>query len=139
MANLSITATSVAKVSGTTNRNYDAGATITAGQAVYLDTSVSPSLWKLSQCDGTALEATLGGIALHGASSGQPLAVLETGGVITIGATVEVGTIYVASATAGSICPWADLVSTNKVSIIGYANTSGQLTLNVLNTGVAIP
>lgn len=139
MANLSITAASVQLVSGTVQTSYKAGEAVTAGQAVYLDTAASPNSWKLCQCDGTAIEATFGGVALHTAATGQPLAVLTPGGVVTIGATVVTGTVYVVSATYGALCPWADLVSTNKVSLVGYANTTGQLTLLGINTGVAIP
>lgn len=130
MADISVTANSVAvAANGVVERTYNAGATITAGQAVYLDSS---NTWQLAQADGTAAEAGSGlnfGISLHASVSGQPLAV-QTGGTITIGATVVAGTPYVVSATAGGIAPFADLVSTNRVTYLAYATTTGILDLN---------
>lgn len=140
MADLNPTVASVAYVSGTVIRDYNAGETITAGMAVYLKSSNTK--WMKMQCDGAAEESGVGvrtGIALHGSLDGQPLAVQETG-VITIGDTVVVGTIYTVSAAAGKICPHADLVSTNKVTVLAIAITSANLNLAVKNaTGLAVP
>lgn len=137
MADLSITASNVAQATGATvDKNYVAGETITAGQALYIKGS-DGKLWK-AQADGTSEEATVYGIALNGASADQPVAVL-TGGNITIGATIAVGTVYVVSATAGGIAPWADLVSTNRVSLLAYGASAGVLTINKVVTGVQIP
>lgn len=137
MADLSITAASVAKVSGAViDTTYVAGETITAGQVLYVKSS-DGKLYK-AQCDGTTEESTVYGIALNGASSGQPVAVL-TGGQITAGATLTVGAFYYLSATAGGICPYADLVSTNKVVQIFYGATSAIATLSKIVTGVAVP
>lgn len=136
MADISITASQVARGSTyTINTDYLAGATITAGQAVYVDGS---NTWQLAQCDGTAVEAGSGtfGIALHGATSGQPLAV-QTAGLITIGATVVAGTPYVISTTAGGIAPFADLASTNRVTYLGFASTTAIIDMSTKKyTGV---
>ena len=112
-----------------------AGAAVTAGQAVYQNSS--DSKFYLAQCDGTTAEATVYGIALNNAAAGQYLTV-QTGGDITIGATVTVGTTYVVSANAGGIAPQADLVSTNKLSYIGYGKTTSVLTINRTTTGVTL-
>lgn len=137
MVDISVTAASVAPVAGSTtiNKQYNAGATITAGQCVYLDTANS-NVWKLAQDDGTALEAGSGGlgIALHGASSGQPLAV-ATAGNVTFNAVLTAGETYIVSATAGGIAPVAD-ISTNKVSYLGYGTTTTNLALMTRATGV---
>lgn len=140
MSDISITPANVVRGTGAElDRSYNAGATITAGQVVYLKTS--DTTWRLAQADGTAEEAggsTVLAIALHGASSGQPLAVQKLG-QITIGGTVTVGTVYVVSAAAGGICPWADLVSTNKVTLVGIGVTAAVIEMKPLATGVAIP
>lgn len=139
MADITITAANCVRVAGSVNKNYNAGASITAGQSVYLKTS--DSTWRLAQADGTAEEAgsgTIVGVALHAAASGQPLAV-QTDGTITIGGTVVAGTIYVVATTAGGIAPWADLATTNKVTVLGYATTSAIIAINPIITGVAIP
>lgn len=126
--------------SGNVRRDKNAGETITAGQCVYLKSSTDE--WMKAQADGTAEEAGSGvdlGIALHASLDGQPLAV-QTSGTITIGATPTVGVMYCVSATAGGICPQADLVSTNKISFIGQGATSTTLNLVRLgNTGYTVP
>lgn len=136
---ISVTVANVAWVSGKINRDNNAGATITAGQVVYL---AANNKWALAQCDGTAIEAgadTTVGIALHAALSGQPLAV-QTEGVITIGGTVAVGQIYCISATAGGVAPYADLMSTNRLYILGVGLTTTTIGLGRTGSiGVAIP
>ena len=138
MADLSITAANVVQSTGArVNNQYVAGETVTAGQVVYL--KASDSRWWKAQCDGTAAESGYGvsrGIAMHAASAGQPLAVQESG-AITIGATVTVGLEYYLSATAGGICPIADLTTGNYLTIIGYATSASVVTLMMTATGVA--
>jgi hypothetical protein len=137
VADLVITAANVvAGTNAVVNRSYNAGATITAGQAVYLDSTTST--WKLGDANAAAPANTVQGVALHGASSGQPLAV-QTAGPITIGATVAVGTIYVLSATPGGIAPHGDLVSTWYTNVIGVGISATQIQLNIINSGVAVP
>ena len=134
MVDITITATNVTKGTGATlNQTYYAGESITAGQCVYKKAS-DGKLWK-AQCDGTAAEAAAIGIALHAASADQPLAI-QTGGTINIGATVVVGTIYVVSGTAGGIAPWADLATTNYVTILGYGATASTITMDINATGI---
>src|SRR3954447_4927795 len=111
MAALAITAANV--VSGATARKSagTAGATITAGQLLYQDPA--DGLLKLADSDaGTAAPRSPVGIALHGASSGQPLSYLVEG-PITIGAAVVGGVAYYASPTPGGVGPVADLIAGN--------------------------
>lgn len=136
MADLTITAANVAFTSGTT-ANGTAGATITAGQALYLDSTTSTL--KLAQCDGTAAEYAVVGVALHGSLSGQPLTYARTGATINIGATTAKTTTYVLSATAGGVAPQADLVSGNRIVRIGHAQgTTGVLLLDIRDIGAAV-
>jgi len=138
MANLSITAANVEAASGAvTKEEMVAGATITAGQVVYKDTANS-NVAKLAQSDGTALEATVHGIALCGAASGQPVIVAKTGN-IDLGATIVVGTTYVLSQTAGAICPVADLATSDYVSHIGIGTAVDNLKISIVNSGVEVP
>jgi len=138
-SDISVTAANVVWVSGKIVRDNNAGTTITAGQVVYL---TAANKWALAQCDGTAIEAgtdTTVGIALHAALSGQPLAV-QTEGVVTIGGTVTVGQVYCISATAGGVAPYADLVSTNKLYVLGVGITSANIRLGATGAiGVSIP
>lgn len=108
MADLSITAANVLKSTDAQTEEGIAGATITAGQAVYKDSSDSDKL-KLADADAVASAAGVG-IALHGAAAGQPLR-YQKGGIITPGATLTKGEHYFVSTTAGGLCPLADLAS----------------------------
>lgn len=139
MADLSVTATQVQP--GTTDAQFaqgTAGATITAGQAVYLDAATSTL--KLADCDLSAAAAAAVGIALHGAASGQPLK-YQTSGTITIGAGAApaVGTIYCLSATAGGICPSADLVTTNRATVLGVGAATNTIILKIHASGQVKP
>jgi hypothetical protein len=136
MADLTVTAASVLWTSGTKQTGV-AGATVTAGQAVYLDSTTSTL--KLAQADGTAAEADAVGVALHAAGSGQPLVYASQGAVINIGATTTKATTYVVSATAGGVAPQADLISTNKIVRLGYAtDAAGAFVVDIRNTGVSV-
>ena len=139
MADLTVTASQVAFVSGT-RKTVLAGATITAGQTVYLD--VSAGSYKLAQTDGTAEEAGSGdvGIALSGASSGAYFVIQDTGTItIGAGAAPTVGEAYFVSKTAGGIAPDADIVTTNTYrTYLGIGNSTNTLTLQIHVSGAQV-
>ena len=136
MADLTITATNVINLNARTTTGV-AGETMTAGQPVYFK-AADGKLWK-AQCDGTAEEAEVVGVALNGASVNQVVAYAGTGGTINIGATTVKTTTYVLSATAGGICPQADLVSTNRIVRIGHATDAvGTLLLDIRSVGAVV-
>lgn len=136
MTDLSITAASVVSGSAARRSLGTAGATITAGKAVYLDPD--DNKYRLADCDSlTAAVRSPAGIALNGASDGQPLVVHEDG-LITIGATMTAGIAYYLSPTAGGICPVADVLSGDHTVIIGMATSTTVLDVNIQESGVAI-
>lgn len=136
MADLTVTAASVLWTSGS-KLTGTAGASVTAGQVLYLDSAAGTL--KLAQSDGTTAEADAVGIALHAAGSGQPLTYAAQGALINIGATTSKATTYVVSAAAGGVAPQADLVSTNKITRLGYATaTDGSFVVDIRATGVAV-
>jgi hypothetical protein len=113
-----------------------AGATVTAGQALYLDTA--DGKWKLADNNSATVAArTPGGIALNGASNGQPLSVL-TSGPITIGATLTAGVAYYLSDTPGGLCPVADLGSGEYPTVIGIATSATVLKVQINPSGVEL-
>lgn len=136
MADVSVTAASVVKASDTVTVDGVMGATVTAGQTVYLDANTNT--YKPADANASAAAATLVGIALNGGASGQPVKV-AIGGTITPGFTVSVGAVYVLSATAGGIAPVADLASGWYTAIVGIGLTSSSLKLLCSNAGVAVP
>lgn len=134
MAALTITAANVLKSATASIVNGTAGATITAGQLVYYDGSTTS--YKLADSDIVAASVPAG-IALHGSLSGQPLQVL-TGGPITLGATLTPGVAYYANPTAGGIGPVADVVTTNRSVMIGFATSASILNVNIQDSGVVL-
>ena len=128
-ADLSVTAANVVPGSNAVIVNGTAGATITAGQALYFD--VTTSTYKLSQNNsGTAAVRHIDGIALNSASANQPVGV-QTAGSVTTGATMTAGTTYYLSANAGNIAPIAD-VTAGHDPVIAYIATS-TTAANVIN------
>lgn len=134
MADLTVTAANVATVSGTT-ANVTAGATITAGMLVYKNLTTG----EYEGCDADAsATAELVGVALNGASDGQPLAI-QTDGVVNAGATVTVGQIYVVSTTVGGIAPYSDLGSGDYVTIFGIGKTAATILIGISISKIAKP
>ena len=119
MADLTISSTTVVPSSTAVLTQLTSGATISAGDAVYVDATDSNKV-KLAQADGTAEEAAVYGIASCDASAGQPVVIVRKDTNLAIGATVAVGDFYVVSATPGGICPNADLITDDYFSIVGW-------------------
>lgn len=134
MTDLSITAANVQRGANAIVTQGRAGETITAGQLVMRNATTGE--YVLSDADGTGLKQ-VDGIALNGAADGQPLSV-QTGGDITIGATLTAGTTYYASPTAGGICPLADVASGDDPIIIGIAKSATVLMIRIADPDVTI-
>lgn len=136
MADLTITAANVVAGSGSRQANVTAGASVTAGQVVYEDTATDTH--KLADNNSaTAAARSPKGIALHAATSGQPLTIHKSG-PITIGATLTPGVAYYLSDTPGGICPVADLASGEYPTIIGIALSASVLDVKFHESGVAL-
>jgi hypothetical protein len=135
MADLTITAASVIAGTGATKKLGTAGATITAGKVVYLDSDGNHKL--ADNNSATAALRSPAGIALNGAADGQPLIVL-TAGPVTIGATLTAGVAYYLSDTPGGICPVADLATGEYAVIIGIATSTTVLNVDIQESGVAL-
>ena len=148
MADLTQTAASVVTVSGGFTTDFNGGATIVAGSPVYLDAS---SLWQKSQSDSAAHLGVVGGagartgILMSDTINGRRAIVQETG-VVNVGATLAVGTLYcISAANPGKIAPITDLATTNQVFVLGIAKTAANLDMaykaSYSNgyTGIAVP
>ncbi|MCK1541443.1 hypothetical protein IVB12_05480 [Bradyrhizobium sp. 179] len=134
MADLSITASSVLPGAGAITEDGISGATITAGQAVY---KAADGTWALADADSaTALARDAKGIALNGASAGQPIKV-QKGGELTVNAVLTAGTTYYLSGTAGGICPLADVGTGEYYDIIAIAKSTTNLKLLFGYSGVS--
>lgn len=137
MVDIAVTAANVAQSTGANIKSGTTGAAVTAGQSLYIDTANSNVL-KLADADDTALTATVCGIAINTAASGQ-IVNYQSQGTINPGGTAVVGTIYVASGTAGGIAPSTDLASSDYTTIIGVGTASNAIALRILVSGVQVP
>ena len=134
MADLTITAANVAKgTNAAVVTSYLAGASITAGQSVYLDSATNTI--KLADADALASSAAVG-VSLNAAASGQPITDQRSGN-ITIGATVAVGVAYYVSTTAGGICLESDLATGDFPHFLGFATSTTVIALDPKACGVA--
>jgi hypothetical protein len=135
MATLSITAASVLASASAVKTTGVAGATITAGQVLYKDGADSNKM-KLADANGAAALRVVEGIALHGASAGQPITYVTRDPGLTVGATLVVGTSYMlASDTPGGIAPDADAAAGDYVTVLGVAKSTTQLNFQITASG----
>ncbi len=134
MAELSITAANVLKGTNGVEEAGTAAETITAGALVYR--AADGLIYKTDADSATVAARTPRGVALNGASAGQPIDI-QLRGDITIGATLTAGlTYYVSGATAGAICVLADVGATEYLCIVGIAKSTSVLSLGFNYSGV---
>jgi|TARA_Y100000310_G_scaffold51927_1_gene47800 predicted transcriptional regulator len=135
MADVSVTAANVSAAVSAVIGSATAGATITAGQSVYINTSDNKAY--LADADTLAASAAAG-IALNGASDGQPIDYIQVGNV-DVGGTLTLGAVYVVSTTAGGIAPLADLGTGDYVTVLGVATATDNLLVNLIVSNTAEP
>jgi hypothetical protein len=136
MADISITGTGVTLVGGPTE-DITAGATIAGGNVCYKEAATGFA--KLSDNDNATAEVrAVRGVALHAASSGQPLKIAKNGAVISVGAVLTAGVDYYLSGTPGAICPRADVTTGDDPIRIGIAQTTSHLLLDFADVDVTL-
>jgi hypothetical protein len=135
MTDLVITATGVLAGAGASSFGEGtAGGTITAGKVLALDDATKR--YTLADNNVATLK-DVKGIALNGASNGQPVTFLKAG-PIAIGATLVAGTDYYLSDTPGGICPRADLLTGEGVILIGLATSTSEINVDIQKTSVTL-
>lgn len=140
MAALTITPAEVLAGQGATIARYTAaaGTTITAGQAIY-DTSGS-RIAALADCDALAANKVCRGIALNGASPGQPVNVLERGEItLGAGAAPANGVPYFLSPTPGGIAPLADILTGDACIYLGIGVGNNKIAVQIHVTAAQVP
>jgi hypothetical protein len=99
-----------------------------------------PTTKKWVKADSNSATAALRvpqGIFLNGGAINQPCAV-QRGGDITIGATLTAGVALYQSDTPGGLCPVADVGSGEYATIVGIAESTTVLNINIQASGVAL-
>ena len=138
MSAISITAANVLASAQAIKEQCIAGATITAGQVVYLDTSTGTV--KLADADASATTARAYGIALGGASSGQPILICKEdpdftpGGTLSISAAAD-DAVYILDGTAGAFCPIGDIAAGDYPVVIGVAKSATKMFFKIVGGG----
>lgn len=138
MADISITAANVAASStATIRKEYNFGATVTAGQVVYLDTS---NKWQLADSNAAVTgneQNAVRGIALCGGANNQPAAVVIEDSDFTPGGTLTNGTAVYGSVNAGALSH--DVPTTGSYPVyLGQAKSASKLVLKTNASGVVI-
>lgn len=117
-------------------RSVRYGATITAGLALYEDTSDLNDA-KIADCTTSAATAAVAGIALNGGGDGQPGEMVTEDDDFTPGGTLVAGTVYVLS-TAGKICPIADVLANDYITVLGVAKSTTKMIFKPMKSGVKL-
>jgi hypothetical protein len=122
MADVSITVTGFIPSANATLIQVTAGATMTRGQTSYYDSATQT--YKLCDNDVVALNA-FAGFVCEDVASGQQFFLCTRDPNLAIGATLANGDTIWQSANPGGITKtFADLVSTDRVLVIGVANST---------------
>lgn len=136
MADLPIIAANVQASASAKKRIIKAGATVTAGQGLYEDSTASFK-GKLAQANSADTDH-LAGVALNGGDDEQPVEIVYEDDDFTPGATLSPGQVYVLSAaTAGAFAPVSDLLATNQVTVVMVAKSTTKAMLKIINSGTA--
>jgi hypothetical protein len=135
MAALSITVANVKWTGGARPRQIIFGATVTAAQPVYKDTTDNEH--KLADADALAT-AAVEGLALTNGYDGKEGLIAIRGSQINVGATTTAGVAYVAGTTAGEIVPLTDLTSGKFPTILFWGTGTALVTLLLDASPVAI-
>ncbi|MBY5503134.1 hypothetical protein HFO82_31670 [Rhizobium leguminosarum] len=139
MTDISVTASAVVAGASAQTKTGVAGAVLTAGDIVYLD-STTTGKWQLADSDAAAAEArgqtSNIGVALNTAALNQPV-IVQVSGPVTLGAVLTAGTGYYLSDTPGKLCPFADDVGGDYITLMGLAASTSVLNIDVQYSGVA--
>jgi hypothetical protein len=109
-ADVTITPASVLPGANAKTTLGTAGATITAGQFLYFDSTAQT--WNLADANASTTTAAVAGLAASGGAAGQQIIVVLYDDDLTVGGTLSTSApIYVLSGTAGGIAPVADLTT----------------------------
>lgn len=139
MADISIVAASVLRSSSGQVGTQSAGAAITQGQVLYMDTANS-NVMKLADSNaGSVGDLIRQGlyIALNAASTGQPISYVTLDSAFATGGTLATSapTIWLSNTPGGITATLADLASGSTIVQLGVVNTDLTLNFNPLVGG----
>jgi hypothetical protein len=132
MADISITPANFIPSANATIIQGTAGATLTRGQPVYLDTATNT--YKLYVATSTTTD-NLVGLCCEDAASGQPILIVTKDPALALGGTLVTGdTVW--TSLSGLTKTIADLVSTWRIWVAGVATSSTVMNFQPVKGGV---
>lgn len=128
MADISITASAVVPSSSAVIRRATAGATIAAGETIYLDTADLDSAGigkaKLTDANGVAALRVIDGMAANSASAGQPFEYVVYDPALVVGSGLTPNQVWISSATPGKVAPVADLTAGWYLTVVAVVKSA---------------
>lgn len=127
----------IAPANANTSINYGiAGASITAGQVVFIDKTANFQI-KPAQATNFNAASSVVGIALNTAAIGQPITYAIAGDVYFSADLVPTTTYVLSPSNAGGIAADTSLITGNYASVIGIATSTTNLRLGVAPVATA--
>jgi hypothetical protein len=133
MAAISITAANVIPSSQATYYTGTAGATITQGQPLYLDTVTNT--YKLANA---LTNSPIAGVALVGSSNGQQTVICSRDPNFVFGGTSTTGNIVLVGNTAGTLQPYEDRTTGWYVTSLGVMISTTRMNFYITGSNAAI-
>jgi len=133
MSDKVITQANVIASTAATKNSGTAGATITAGQAIYKNTATNTYFPAINSAGTVQVVA---GIALNNAFAGQPITFTASDPAFTPGFSTSIGETLYLSGTAGNICPVGDLITGSQPVILYLGTGTATAVLNITAAGV---
>lgn len=131
-----LTVTSVRVTDSTQYQLLPFGATISAGQVVYIDTTDGEC--KLADCDNSQATALAKGIAITPGIDGGYGLVATGGNLVLVGASMVAGDSQVLSGTPGAIQQDADYASGDWITQLGRAVSATEIKIDVKAFGIQV-
>ncbi len=133
MAAISVTAANVIPSTSATIYTGTAGATITQGQPLYLDTTTST--YKLANA---LTNNPVAGVALVGASNGQQMVLCSRDPNFTPGFSVTTGNVILVGNVAGQLNPYEDRATGWYVTSLGVMIAPTKMNFYITGSNAAI-
>lgn len=134
MSDLTITAANIVLVSGDV-ATKNAAEAVTAGNWLY---AVPSAITVGIASKSDVAKQTVIGLALNSAGVGQPVNYALPGAVVSFGAILTVARWYLLGAV-GATRPVADQTTGDYVTQVGYALTTSNMQLKIVNTALQAP
>jgi hypothetical protein len=137
MADLSLTAANIVPSVNATKASGTAGEALAAGDLIYKKAS-DGFYYKADANDSTKVPVV--GMAACSAATAQPFFFYTADSALEVGShSAGIGTPLFSSATAGKICPAADLSTSMRTQLIGITTTATKINFAIVDGGVVIP